>query len=364
MPCSPHGGRVTGVIPASMVDRELAHRGLTDLRIVGSMHERKALMASLADAFLVLPGGMGTLDELCEILTWAQLGLHAKPVGAARRPRLLARLPGLPRHRRRPKASCAPRDRARLRCDADVERAGRCAARGGAGAGMKSAAGAAAADLRCAGSSASGAGAGARARGRPPRPRVGASHRAIAAPLAPRLVRHPRARQYVLRVLPDGTPRVTIPRWGSKREALAFLEAQRDWVARQRAKQAERARVRAVARLARRPRRCCSADARSRCAADRRAGPASSSEDDALDRDAAAARRRRSAAGRLGLAAGARQARAAAAPAGARRAVRSRRHARLGAQPAGALGLVRDRRPHLAQLAPGPDAGRRSATTC
>ena len=75
------GGRVTGVIPASMVDRELAHRGITDLRIVGGMHERKALMASLADAFLVLPGGMGTLDELCEILTWAQLGLHAKPVG-------------------------------------------------------------------------------------------------------------------------------------------------------------------------------------------------------------------------------------------------------------------------------------------
>jgi uncharacterized protein (TIGR00730 family) len=74
-------GRVTGVIPASMVDRELAHHGVTDLRIVGGMHERKALMASLADAFLVLPGGMGTLDELCEILTWAQLGLHAKPVG-------------------------------------------------------------------------------------------------------------------------------------------------------------------------------------------------------------------------------------------------------------------------------------------
>jgi len=63
------------------------------------------------------------------------------------------------------------------------------------------------------------------------------------APVAPRLVRHPRARQYVLRVLPDGTPRVTIPRWGSKREALAFLEAQREWVARQRTKQAERARV-------------------------------------------------------------------------------------------------------------------------
>jgi uncharacterized protein (TIGR00730 family) len=75
------GGRVTGVIPTAMVDRELAHRGITDLRIVATMHERKALMATLADAFLVLPGGMGTLDELCEILTWAQLGLHAKPVG-------------------------------------------------------------------------------------------------------------------------------------------------------------------------------------------------------------------------------------------------------------------------------------------
>jgi len=64
----------------------------------------------------------------------------------------------------------------------------------------------------------------------------------IPAPLAPRLIRHPRARQYVLRVLPDGTPRVTIPRWGSKREALAFLDAQHDWVARQRAKQAEKGR--------------------------------------------------------------------------------------------------------------------------
>ena len=74
-----HGGHVTGVIPASMVDRELAHRGLPDLRIVETMHQRKALMASLADAFVVLPGGMGTLDEMCEIFTWAQLGLHAKP---------------------------------------------------------------------------------------------------------------------------------------------------------------------------------------------------------------------------------------------------------------------------------------------
>jgi len=75
------GAHVTGVIPASMVGRELAHRGLPDLRVVATMHERKALMADLADAFIALPGGMGTLDETFEILTWAQLGLHDKPVG-------------------------------------------------------------------------------------------------------------------------------------------------------------------------------------------------------------------------------------------------------------------------------------------
>jgi len=75
------GGEVIGVIPQSLVDMEVAHTGLTDLRIVGTMHERKALMADLADAFIALPGGIGTLDELFEILTWAQLGLHAKPAG-------------------------------------------------------------------------------------------------------------------------------------------------------------------------------------------------------------------------------------------------------------------------------------------
>jgi hypothetical protein len=73
------GGEVIGVIPQQLVDRERAHRGLTDLRIVRSMHERKALMADLADAFVALPGGYGTLDEFCEVLTWAQLGLHNKP---------------------------------------------------------------------------------------------------------------------------------------------------------------------------------------------------------------------------------------------------------------------------------------------
>jgi hypothetical protein len=75
------GGQVIGVIPQMLVDRELAHRGLTELRIVRSMHERKALMAELADGFIALPGGLGTFEELCEVLTWAQLGIHRKPVG-------------------------------------------------------------------------------------------------------------------------------------------------------------------------------------------------------------------------------------------------------------------------------------------
>jgi uncharacterized protein (TIGR00730 family) len=75
------GGHVIGVIPQSLVDREVAHAGLEDLRVVDSMHERKALMAELADAFVALPGGVGTLEELFEVYTWNQLGLHAKPLG-------------------------------------------------------------------------------------------------------------------------------------------------------------------------------------------------------------------------------------------------------------------------------------------
>jgi uncharacterized protein (TIGR00730 family) len=75
------GGEVIGVMPRSLVDAEIAHPGLADLRVVGSMHERKATMAALADAFVALPGGAGTLDELFEAWTWQQLGLHAKPVG-------------------------------------------------------------------------------------------------------------------------------------------------------------------------------------------------------------------------------------------------------------------------------------------
>lgn len=75
------GGEVIGVIPTLLVDKEVEHRGLTQLHEVGSMHERKAMMEQLSDAFVVLPGGYGTLDEACEILTWSQLGLHRKPIG-------------------------------------------------------------------------------------------------------------------------------------------------------------------------------------------------------------------------------------------------------------------------------------------
>ncbi len=75
------GGEAVGVIPQALVDREIAHPGLSDLRVVGSMHERKALMAELADGFVALPGGMGTLEELFEVYTWTQLGLQSKPLG-------------------------------------------------------------------------------------------------------------------------------------------------------------------------------------------------------------------------------------------------------------------------------------------
>jgi uncharacterized protein (TIGR00730 family) len=75
------GGQVFGVIPQSMVERELAHAGVTELHVVQTMHQRKAKMADLADAFAALPGGFGTADEFFEILTWGQLGLHAKPMG-------------------------------------------------------------------------------------------------------------------------------------------------------------------------------------------------------------------------------------------------------------------------------------------
>ena len=75
------GGEVIGVIPRALVEKEVAHHGLADLRVVESMHQRKALMAELSDAFIAMPGGYGTFEEFCEVLTWTQLGLQAKPCG-------------------------------------------------------------------------------------------------------------------------------------------------------------------------------------------------------------------------------------------------------------------------------------------
>ena len=72
---------MTGVIPRALVEREVAHEGLTGLHVVETLHERKALMHELSDAFIALPGGFGTLDELAEAVTWAQLGIHDKPIG-------------------------------------------------------------------------------------------------------------------------------------------------------------------------------------------------------------------------------------------------------------------------------------------
>ena len=74
-----YGGQVIGVIPQSLVDKEVSHRGLTELKVVDSMHERKATMAEISDGFIALPGGLGTIEELFEVLTWSQLGFHKKP---------------------------------------------------------------------------------------------------------------------------------------------------------------------------------------------------------------------------------------------------------------------------------------------
>ena len=117
------GGEVIGVIPQDLMDREIGHAGLTELHVVGSMHERKALMAELSDGFVALPGGAGTLEELIEVYTWSQLGLHAKPMGvlnvagyydglaalldhAVQEGFLRARAPRRAAHRRRRPPSC------------------------------------------------------------------------------------------------------------------------------------------------------------------------------------------------------------------------------------------------------------------
>jgi uncharacterized protein (TIGR00730 family) len=75
------GGEIIGVIPEALLNREVSHTRIPDLRVVGSMHERKAMMAELADAFIAMPGGFGTFEDFCEVLTWTQLGLHRKPCG-------------------------------------------------------------------------------------------------------------------------------------------------------------------------------------------------------------------------------------------------------------------------------------------
>jgi uncharacterized protein (TIGR00730 family) len=92
------GGEVSGVIPQQLVERELAHPGLTRLFVVKDMHERKAMMAQLADGFIAMPGGMGTLEELFEMLTWSQLGIHAKPVGVLNVSGFYDQLVGFLRH--------------------------------------------------------------------------------------------------------------------------------------------------------------------------------------------------------------------------------------------------------------------------
>jgi uncharacterized protein (TIGR00730 family) len=92
------GGEAIGVIPQALMDREVGHTGLTELRVVGSMHERKALMAELADGFVALPGGIGTLEELIEVYTWSQLGIHAKPCGMLDAAGFYAGLAGLLDH--------------------------------------------------------------------------------------------------------------------------------------------------------------------------------------------------------------------------------------------------------------------------
>ena len=107
------GGEVVGVLPQNLVEREVGHRGLTRLELVATMHERKARMADLADAFVALPGGTGTLDELIEIMTWAQLGLHAKPVVLYDVDGLLGAVP----------RSARPHGRQRLRAGVGTRRA-------------------------------------------------------------------------------------------------------------------------------------------------------------------------------------------------------------------------------------------------
>jgi uncharacterized protein (TIGR00730 family) len=115
------GGKVAGVITHELKDKELAHHGITDLKIVATMHERKKAMADLADAFVAMPGGVGTLDELFEIVTWAQLGFHAAPIGVLNVGGFYDHLLAFMRHAEREKFLRMDVDRALL-VDTDAER--------------------------------------------------------------------------------------------------------------------------------------------------------------------------------------------------------------------------------------------------
>ena len=114
------GGEVIGVIPRRLVDRELAHPGLTELHVVGSLHERKAKMAELADGFIALPGGLGTLEELSEVASWAQLDLHTKPIGLLGKDGYWASLMGWLDHAVS-EGFISPQHRNLLQVDADLE---------------------------------------------------------------------------------------------------------------------------------------------------------------------------------------------------------------------------------------------------
>ena len=114
------GGVVHGVIPSSLHDKEVAHTGLNELHIVSSMHERKAMMAELSDAFIALPGGFGTLEELIEILTWGQLRFHDKPCGVLNVQGYFDKLLGYLDHAQQ-EGFLRPENRAMLLCDDDPE---------------------------------------------------------------------------------------------------------------------------------------------------------------------------------------------------------------------------------------------------
>jgi len=114
------GGEVTGVIPSALVEREVGHAGLTRLFVVKDMHERKAMMADLSEGFIAMPGGFGTLEELFEMVTWAQLGIHAKPIGLLNTEGFYDGLVAFARHQQE-EGFVRPAHAALMNVDADAE---------------------------------------------------------------------------------------------------------------------------------------------------------------------------------------------------------------------------------------------------